>query len=450
MIHQIPQAPTGNPQEQISNQLMKNNYATTIVEIISLAIAGGVLGTISGHFMESFLIVLATFLGITLWHRNRFYNWLSNEQSPEPPETSDLWADIFKRIILERSATAQKTESISRELADLKNVVSNLPLGVVITDTNWTLITINHMAEQLLDLSQSNDRGASLFSLIRSPSLKQYAESQDYQEPIVIDNIQDTGVSIEFCFTRDIGNTRIILIRDVTKFKKTNEMRSDFIANVSHELKTPLTVVNGYLETLIDHQLVTGATLKAIENAAAQGRRMENIIQDLLTLSQLETSTIEEGQSFGLNKIVDDAIAQARLLAISLDKNNTKIIAQIEYPIELHGNPDEIFSLVSNILSNAIRYTADNSSVLVTAHLKNQTVTLRIEDDGPGIAERHLHRLTERFYRVDESHSSSTGGTGLGLSIANHIMSRHNGELRIDSKHGKGTVVECYFPKSSR
>ena len=429
---------------------MKNNYATTIVEIISLAIAGGVLGIISGHFIESFLIVLATFLGITLWHRNRFYNWLSNEQRSEPLETSDLWADIFKRIILERSATAQKTESISQELADLKNAVSNLPLGVVITDTNWTLITLNRTAEQLLDLSQSNDRGASLFSLIRSPSLKQYAESQDYQEPIVIDNIQDTGVSIEFCFTRDNGNTRIILIRDVTKFKKTNEMRSDFIANVSHELKTPLTVVNGYLETLIDHQLVTGATLKAIENAAAQGRRMENIIQDLLTLSQLETSTIEEGQSFDLNKIVDDAIAQARLLAISLDKNNTKIIAQIEYPIELHGNPDEIFSLVSNILSNAIRYTADNSSVLVTAHLKNQTVTLRIEDDGPGIAERHLHRLTERFYRVDESHSSSTGGTGLGLSIANHIMSRHNGELRIDSKHGKGTVVECYFPKSSR
>jgi len=429
---------------------MKNNYATTIVEIISLAIAGGVLGIISGHFIESFLIVLATFLGITLWHRNRFYNWLSNEQRPEPLETSDLWADIFKRIILERSATAQKTESISQELADLKNAVSNLPLGVVITDTNWNLITLNRTAEQLLDLSQSNDRGTSLFSLIRSPSLKQYAESQDYQDPIVIDNVQDTGVSIEFCFTRDNGNTRIILIRDVTKFKKTNEMRSDFIANVSHELKTPLTVVNGYLETLIDHQLVTGATLKAIENAAAQGRRMENIIQDLLTLSQLETSTIGEGQSFGLNKIVDDAIAQARLLAISLDKNNTKIIAQIEYPIELHGNPDEIFSLVSNILSNAIRYTADNSSVLVTAHLKNQTVTLRIEDDGPGIAERHLHRLTERFYRVDESHSSSTGGTGLGLSIANHIMSRHNGELRIDSKHGKGTVVECYFPKSSR
>ena len=159
---------------------MKNNYATTIVEIISLAIAGGVLGIISGHFIESFLIVLATFLSITLWHRNRFYNWLSNEQSSEPLETSDLWADIFKRIILERRAAAQKTESISKELADLKNAVSNLPLGVVITDTNWTLITLNRTAEQLLALNQSNDRGAFLFSLIRSPSLKQYAESQDY------------------------------------------------------------------------------------------------------------------------------------------------------------------------------------------------------------------------------------------------------------------------------
>ena len=99
---------------------MKNNYATTIVEIISLAIAGGMLGIISGHFIESLLIVLVIFLCITLWHRNRFYNWLSNEQSPDPLETSDLWADIFKRISLERSAAVQKTESISKEFADLK------------------------------------------------------------------------------------------------------------------------------------------------------------------------------------------------------------------------------------------------------------------------------------------------------------------------------------------
>ena len=148
-------------------------------------------------------------------------------------------------------------------------------------------------------------------------------------------------------------------------------MRSDFIANVSHELKTPLTVVNGYLETLIDHQLVTGATLKAIENAAAQGRRMENIIQDLLTLSQLETSTIEEGQSFGLSKIVDDAIAQARLLAISLDKKqHQKLLRKSNIQSNYTETQTKFFSLVSNILSNAIRYTADNSSVLVTSTLK--------------------------------------------------------------------------------
>ena len=443
----IRQASTVVSRREFANNFMRNYYSTTIVEIISLVIAGSVLGTISGYFTESFLVTVATYLGITLWQRNRFYNWVSDQQKPGSLDASDLWSDIIKRIEIERSSVDQKAESISKNLTDLNKAISGLNLGVVVADSSWELQWLNRPAERLLGLNESNDRGSFLFSLIRSPSFKRYVESRDFSEPLVIDNFENKGLSVEFWVTKDPGNTRVVLVRDITDFRKINEMRSDFIANVSHELKTPLTVINGYLEMLIDNQLVTGVTHKAIESASSQGRRMENIIQDLLMLSQLETSKIEEQQSVDLSQIVDEVLNQARLLARSLDKTKTKITSKIEHGLELKGNPSEIFSLLSNVTSNAIRHTPDNSVIAVTGYLKNQKVIVKVEDDGPGISDLHINRLTERFYRVDPSHSSSTGGTGLGLSIASHIMIRHGGELQISSELGKGTVVECIFSR---
>ena len=426
---------------------MRNYYSTTIVEIISLVIAGSVLGTISGYFTESFLVTVATYLGVTLWQRNRFYIWVSDQQKPGSLDASDLWSDIIKRIEIERSSVDQKAESISKKLTDLNKAIGGLNLGVVVADSNWELQWLNRPAERLLGLNESNDRGSFLFSLIRSPSFKRYVESREFAEPLVIDNFENKGLSVEFWVTKDPRNTRVVLVRDITEFRKINEMRTDFIANVSHELKTPLTVINGYLEMLIDNQLVTGVTHKAVESAWSQGRRMDNIIQDLLILSQLETAKIEEQQSVDLNHVVDEVLKQARLLARSLDKTKTKITSKIEHGLELRGNGSEIFSLLSNVTSNAIRYTPDNSLIAVTGYVKNQKVTIKVEDNGPGISELHINRLTERFYRVDPSHSSSTGGTGLGLSIASHIMLRHGGELQISSEVGKGTVVECIFPR---
>jgi two-component system phosphate regulon sensor histidine kinase PhoR len=238
----------------------------------------------------------------------------------------------------------------------------------------------------------------------------------------------------------------IVLVRDVTRFQKLNQMRSDFIANVSHELKTPLTVINGYLETLIDNELVEGVASKAITNAWSQGQRMNNIIQDLMMLSQLEISQSAELSTFSLDNVVDQAVQQAHLLKENLDKKQTLIDLSVSGPWEMIGSHNEIYSLLSNLLSNAIRYCPDGSSVNVSIASTESDMLVRVSDNGPGIPEAHIQRLTERFYRVDNSHASTTGGTGLGLSIAKHIVNRHDGELNISSHLGSGTVVECRFP----
>ncbi len=184
----IRQASTVVSRREFANNFMRNYYSTTIVEIISLVIAGSVLGTISGYFTESFLVTVATYLGITLWQRNRFYNWVSDQQTPGSLASSDLWSDIIKRIEIERSSVDQKAESISKNLTDLNKAISGLNLGVVVADSSWELQWLNRPAERLLGLNESNDRGSFLFSLIRSPSFKRYVELRDFSESLVIDN----------------------------------------------------------------------------------------------------------------------------------------------------------------------------------------------------------------------------------------------------------------------
>ena len=165
-------------------------------------------------------------------------------------------------------------------------------------------------------------------------------------------------------------------------------------------------------------------------------------------LSQLETSHSPEPSTFSLDGVVDQAVHQAHLLKENLDKMQTLIDVSISDPWEMTGSHKEIYSLLSNLLSNAIRYCPDGSSVNVSIESIEGNVIIQVSDNGLGIPEEHIQRLTERFYRVDNSHSSTTGGTGLGLSIAKHIVNRHDGDLNIRSHLGSGTVVECRFPAS--
>jgi two-component system phosphate regulon sensor histidine kinase PhoR len=358
--------------------------------------------------------------------------------------SSDLWSDIVKRIEIERRESKNEQEAVRGELTNLRLALSSLNVGIILTDQNWSLAWWNQPGGELLKLREPDDVNAYLFALIRSPQLKDYVENKNFREPLILKNQPNT--SLELFFGEITSNGHIILVRDVSHIQKLNEMRSDFIANASHELKTPLTVINGYLETLIDNQLVEGVAKKAIVNAAIQGQRMSNIIQDLMTLSQLETSEVPDITTFDLLELLEQAQHQAETLAENLRKHNTTIQVSVVGGWTITGNLNEIFSLVSNLLSNSVRYCPDGTLIDIGIEDNGKIIALYIRDNGPGIPSTHLERLTERFYRIDKSHSSSTGGTGLGLAIAKHIMQRHDGLLQISSVVGTGTCVKCLFP----
>ena len=427
---------------------MRNATSTTILELTWLGLLTIFLGVVTGYFVLSALFVSSTYLVMTLWRRNSFYRWLESNQKNESLITSDLWVDIIRRVEIERDQSKENRAFIAREFDNLRLALSSLRVGLVLTDKTWNLTWWNEVGGQLLNLREPDDINSYLFALLRSPSLKEYIAENDFSEPLILDNFTTQQSVIELYFGDSPSEGYIILVRDISQLKRLNEMRSDFIANVSHELKTPLTVINGYLETLIDNQLVEGVAKDAVESAVLQGRRMDNIIQDLITLAQLETSPSTDIETFNLFDLVGQVQQQIASLQKNLKKNQTIVKVLVTEDWVLTGNRNEIFSLLSNLLSNALRYCPDGSLISLRLEQAGHKTSICVDDNGPGIPEPHLSRVTERFYRVDKSHSSITGGTGLGLAIAKHVMGRHSGSLQITSEQGKGTCIRCSFPKN--
>jgi two-component system phosphate regulon sensor histidine kinase PhoR len=427
---------------------MRNATSTTILELTWLGLLTIFLGVVTGYFVLSALFVSSTYLVMTLWRRNSFYRWLESNQKNESLITSDLWVDIIRRVEIERDQSKENRAFIAREFDNLRLALSSLRVGLVLTDKTWNLTWWNEVGGQLLNLREPDDINSYLFALLRSPSLKEYIAENDFSEPLILDNFTTQQSVIELYFGDSPSEGYIILVRDISQMRRLNEMRSDFIANVSHELKTPLTVINGYLETLIDNQLVEGVAKDAVESAVLQGRRMDNIIQDLITLAQLETSPSTDIEAFNLFDLVGQVQQQIASLQKNLKKNQTIVKVLVTEDWVLTGNRNEIFSLLSNLLSNALRYCPDGSLISLRLEQAGHKTSICVDDNGPGIPEPHLSRVTERFYRVDKSHSSITGGTGLGLAIAKHVMGRHSGSLQITSEQGKGTCIRCSFPKN--
>ncbi len=234
----------------------------------------------------------------------------------------------------------------------------------------------------------------------------------------------------------------------VSHIQHLERMRQDFVANVSHELRTPLTVIHGYLETLLDEKDLPETRKKVFLQMHQQTLRMENLIEDLLLLSRLEDDVDNETKT-------DEPVAVADLLN-QICNEARELSGDAKHDIQLHadktvllkGCQEELRSLFSNLIFNAVKYTAPNGEIIINWQMKNKKAYFSVQDSGIGIAEKHIPRLTERFYRVDPARSRSSGGTGLGLAIAKHVLLRHDGELNIQSKLGKGSTFTCIFPNN--
>jgi two-component system phosphate regulon sensor histidine kinase PhoR len=390
------------------------------------------------------------------WRFERFQKWLNAKVLESDPLWSGAWLDVASRIQRQQTQAANQTKIQEKRLQDFLLAIQASPNGVILLDDEARIDWCNNTAASHLGLDAKKDRLQHIVHLVRDPQFTKYFAQEDHPSEILIDgrstslsNLRKLSVQLH-----KYGEGRLLLLtRDITEIAKADAMRRDFVANVSHEIRTPLTVLGGFVETLQSVPLDAQETQKYLKLMSVQADRMQSLVADLLTLSQLEASQAPNGlDKVSLPELINQVMVEANALTAYLadqllGQKHTLVFDSIP-PFDVMGSRSELFSALSNLVSNAIRYTPAGGLVHVSFSETENQLMISVKDTGPGIASEHIPRLTERFYRVDQSRSRETGGTGLGLAITKHVMQRHGGELLIQSELGKGSTFSLVLPKS--
>ena len=430
-----------------------------------LLISGAMLGYFwaqSQELQTTFYLVVGSLVGaMLLWFWDairglRVVYWLRYGDLAEVPNTFGLWGTVVdrtRRLLRERDRAFNASE---QRLKDFLSAIQASPNGVVLLDENFQIEWCNLTAAFQLGIQPERDLAQRIGNLVRDPIFSAYMTTSDVAEPIVIEGRgKNPNMPLRISIQRHpYGEGKQLLItRDVTVVEQAEAMRRDFVANVSHEIRTPLTVLAGFVETLQTLKLTTEEQDKYLALMASQSHRMQSLVDDLLTLSRLEGSPIPGfTTSLALSNLMEACQSEAQQLSklLSQEKIAQVIVFETDPEVENHlvlGEPRELQSALSNLVSNAVRYTPQGGRIEVHAFLSTDgNLNLQVKDTGPGIPPEHLPRLTERFYRVDRSRSRESGGTGLGLAIVKHVMQRHGGQLQITSTAGQGSCFNLVFP----
>ena len=355
------------------------------------------------------------------------------------------WVEIFFKLQRIVSGFRKDVERVENQHERFIEAFQASPNGIVMLDDQDQIEWCNSIAEQFLGIDFKRDAHQRIHYIVRKPEFVQYITNRNYEEPILLEKMGNSFSLIlrlqAFPFSE---NRRLVLIQDITDVSKAEAMRRDFVANVSHEMRTPLTVMMGFLETVQSLDLTPEQKKQYLDMMMDQGKRMKNLVEDLLTLANLEANT----QPAPLMSI-------SMSYLMSLTKNDAYALSQGKHQLHfdqdternLLGEEREVLSACINLLSNAIRYTPEGGEVRVTWRINAAGEgEFLVSDTGPGISAEHIPRLTERFYRVDRSRSRETGGTGLGLAIVKHVANRHQANLVIETAQGKGSTFLLRFP----
>jgi two-component system phosphate regulon sensor histidine kinase PhoR len=368
-------------------------------------------------------------------------DWLDDPQSSKLPDGWGAWTNIFSRLYKLRRDDEKNQTELTEWLARFRQAMRLLPDGVVIMDDVLFLEWCNPAAEQHLGLSNERDKGMRVTNLIRNPDFMDYIILGRYDQPLTL-SFRERKLIVHII---PFENRRQILVtHDITETERIDEMRRDFIANASHELRTPLTVIVGFLEIAASMGLDEETRAAHLKLMTEQGHRMQHLIEDMLTLSRLESVDYPVRSE---RVDVEKLLSQVQRDAQALSAGKHEITMEVNGP-DVIGSAEELLSAFGNLASNAVRYTPAGGKIHLSWKEGEKGLKFVVEDTGIGISPEHISRLTERFYRVDKSRSRETQGTGLGLAIVKHVLLRHNSTLQIKSEAGKGSSFIVCMPKN--
>jgi len=424
---------------------MKQAAQNEIWRLVTLAILVLLVGFVSGQLAATLVVGLSVatlYFAINLF---RLANWLDKDKSGDVPDATGLWGEVFNRLYAIDRATGRTIDELQSMATRFQQAASALPDAMVILSRYQDIEWMNPMAERLLAIRSSTDIGQPITNLVRHPGFRSFLEKPYSDEEYEMNSPAWPSRSLSLRRVPYGASQELLIARDVTRVRRLETMRSQFVANVSHELRSPITVLSGYLETLKDVDKPDPEVMRqAIKTMYSQAKRMERLVTDLLALSQLETESSLPGNiEVKVAALLAGLVESARILSGDA-KHNIELDA--DESINLVGNQSELHSVFANLINNAVRYTPPGGVIKVSWEAAGKDALFSVTDTGPGIAPQHIPRLTERFYRVDVDRSRETGGTGLGLAIVKHVLDRHDGKLNIVSELGKGSTFECRFP----
>ena len=420
---------------------------STIVLAVIVASALILTGALLDQFLIGGIVAVlwcVAMMAFNLRRRNQFRSWISRPLVPPSISLGEYYkpAEKMHAAVLARR---KRTSNLVVTAQKYKNLANNLPDGLVILNAQMMIETVNRSATHLLGLTPS-DAGKPIATLIRHPDAQVLFKSET--EHLVCDDIPspvNSDIRLELRLFRVSDQETMLIARDVSDMSRLLAVRQDFIANVSHELRSPLTVLVGYIESIRTHELDRTTLMDVVRRLDAPAQRMKSLVEDLLTLTRLESSPLPELSSLSEidgQSLISTIVEEAQVFVTS--KHRISVDASPGVPIR--GVHIELHSAFLNLITNAIRYSPDGGEVTIKWYQHDGLARFSVQDEGVGIAPQHLPRITERFYRVDPASLRVTGGTGLGLAIVKHVLKRHQSSLQIYSKLGQGSTFYCDLP----
>lgn len=426
---------------------MPINLWSTVLPTLLFGVIGWLIGGLFHQWAWGLAIGLIIYQCYFLLALQRFGRWITRNVHERPP-TFEKNLDIIANHLYQANRHETQAHQQTIQLVQkIRNSLGALEDAVILIDDKDCIEWWNHAAETILNL-KSADQGRHILTIVRTPLFHDYYQHIDrYLDGIRLDAHVHNERFYQ-CEITPFGNEKLMIIYDVTRLQHLEQMRKDFVANVSHELRTPLTVIMGYVETLSEQPELDPRWQRALGQMMQQSHRMNNIINDLLLLSRLENEEKpKEPSDIDMPKLLTQLFDDAQMYNKGFDH---LIHLHIDSQQHIWGYEDYLRSALSNLITNAIKYTPKGGEITISWHTcdhdQHKGVCFSVEDNGIGIETRHIDRLTERFYRVDSGRSRETGGTGLGLAIVKHVLYQHNAKLTIQSKLGKGSTFTVFFP----
>ncbi|HTP39540.1 MAG TPA: phosphate regulon sensor histidine kinase PhoR [Steroidobacteraceae bacterium] len=413
------------------------------MRLILLLLVGLAAGLALGAPWLGLAVALGVALVLQSWSLYRVLRWLRSDDVDAAPDLGGWWSEVVALVVKLFRRKQKHKLRLLRLLRELNDSTSAMPDGVVVLTPQAEITWYNRTAGQLLGFRGKGDTGLRIDNLVRQPDFVRYLRSGDFAQPV---EVRLTGAMDQFLSMQIVpygAGQLLLLVRDVTRQVRLEAMRKDFVANASHELRSPLTVIAGYLETLAQDAALDPELAQPLAEMRRQATRMTTIVEDLLELSRLEAS--DAGAERALVD-VGGLLTQLRKDVLARPRHPARVELSVESDNWLEGSEAEIQSAFSNLVDNAVKYTPATGAVSLRWWVDGQGGHFSVADTGAGIAAEHLPRLTERFYRVDSGRSRATGGSGLGLAIVKHVLQRHGATLTIASIEGQGSTFICNFP----